>query len=337
MAKDCKIYEQNQFELQSGEIFPKIQLAYQTHGQLNAAKSNVILMPTYYTGTHKSNARVIGRDRVLDSDRFFVIVPNMLGNGISSSPSNTGGNLKGAQFPLVTLFDNVRLQQSMLQELWGIEQIRLVIGWSMGAMQTYQWAAQYPEQVQAILPYCGSAKTSPHNYVFLEGVKAALTADCDWNGGEYERQPVTGLKAFARVYAGWAYSQSFFRDALYKRIGFSSIQALFSFWENDHLKWDANDLLAMLRTWQHGDISSNHLYEGNFVHALNSICARAIVAPCSTDLYFPRHDNAFEVSHMPNAELRVIESEFGHCAANPGLLPEVNQFLRTAVDDLLQA
>ena len=159
--------------------------------------------------------------------------------------------------------------------------------------------------------------------MFGEYLKAALTADCDWSEGSYERQPLRGLKAFARVYAGWAYSQAFFRDELYKKTGLDSIGELFSYWEKDHLLWDANDLLAMLETWQHGDTSSNHMYEGDLVRALNSITAQAVVAPCSTDLYFPPEDNAFEVSHMPNAELRIIESDFGHCAANPGLLPEV--------------
>ncbi len=335
MPKDYKTYERRQFELQSGASFSKVRLAFQTHGRLNSAKDNVIVMPTYYTGTHRSNSRVIRSDRVLDPERYFIVVPNMLGNGISSSPSNTSEPLNGANFPVVTLFDNVHLQQLMLEELWGIEQIRLVIGWSMGAMQTFQWAAQYPDRVGAILPYCGSAKTSAHNQVFLEGVKAALTADSEWNGGNYERQPVKGVKAFARVYAGWAYSQAFFRDKLYKNFGFKSIDDVFHYWEKDHLLWDANDLMAMLVTWQHGDVSANHLYKCDFIQALKSITARAIVAPCATDLYFPPEDNAFEASHMPNAELRVIESDFGHCAANPGLLSDVTRFLRVAADELL--
>ncbi len=288
MQRNHKTYEHKQFDLQSGEVFPTVQLAFQTHGRLNSAKTNVILMPTYYTGTPRSNARTIGRGSVLDSDRFFLIVPNMLGNGVSSSPSNSSGHLTGADFPLATLFDNVRLQQLMLQERWGIERIRLVIGWLMGTMQAYQWAAQYSDRVQAILPYCGSAKTSPHNYVFLEGVKAALTADCDWSEGSYERQPLRGLKAFARVYAGWAYSQAFFRDELYKKTGLDSIGELFSYWEKDHLLWDANDLLAMLETWQHGDTSSNHIYEGDLVRALNSITAQAVVAPCVPQIFIFR-------------------------------------------------
>ena len=337
MATDYKVYQLEDFELQSGDTFPVVRLAYQTYGRLNSTKNNVIVMPTYYTGTHRDNARLIGSGKVLNSDRFFVVVPNMLGNGVSSSPSNTSGVFHGANFPPVTLYDNVRLQSSLLRAVWGIERIRLVLGWSMGAMQTFQWAAQYPDRVAAILPYCGSAKTSAHNLVFLDGVKAALTADCQWNGGNYEQQPKVGLKSFARVYAGWAYSQTFYREKLYQKFGFRTVAELLDYWEQDHLSWDANDLLAMLRSWQHGDISANDSYRGDFVGALQSITAQAVVAPCSTDLYFPPADNEFEVSHMPNAELRVIESDYGHCAANPGLLPDVTQFLHRAVQDLLAA
>ncbi|WP_225913728.1 alpha/beta fold hydrolase [Leptolyngbya ohadii] len=340
MAIDYKIYELGDVLLQSGETLSDAKLAYATYGTLNARKDNVIIFPTHYTGTHRSNAKLIGKGRALDPNRYFIIVPNMFGNGLSSSPSHG----LGANFPHVTVYDNIQCQLRLVTEQFGIERIALVMGWSMGAQQAYHWAALFPDpplaaaqsvRVERIFPYCGSAKTSVHNGVFLEGVKAALTADATWQNGHYTEPPVAGLKAFGRVYAGWAYSQAFYREGLYRELGFETVEALLKWWEDDHLSWDANDLLAMLWTWQHGDISDNPLYGGDFALALRSIQARAIVMPSATDLYFPPEDNAIEVSYMPNAELRVIQSIWGHCAGGPGYSAKDTELIEATITELL--
>ena len=241
----------------------------------------------------------------------------MFGNGLSSSPSNTPHPFDGPRFPKITLFDNIKCQHRLLTEELGIDKIALVTGWSMAGCQSYQWATQYPTMVKAIVPFCSSAKASFHNIVFLEGVKAALQADKEWNSGDYESPPIRGLRAFGRVYAGWAYSQSFYRERLHRKLGFETFEELLQDWESDQLNWDANDLLAKLWTWQNADISANDIYDGDFKVALGSITAKAIVVPCTTDLYFPPEDNELEVRLMPNAELRPFDSAWGHCAASP--------------------
>lgn len=335
MTLNYQLFQLGDVALQSGDYLLDARLAYVTFGTLNSNRDNAILFPTYYTGTHEGNARIIGAGRSLDPERYFIIVPNLFGNGLSSSPSNAAQPQRGANFPHITLYDNVNCQYRLVTEQFGIETLALVLGWSMGAQQTFHWAAMYPDQVKCILPFCGSAKTSVHNWVFLEGVKAALTADAAWQGGHYTTPPVNGLKAFGRVYAGWAYSQAFYREGLYHQLGFESAEALLDWWEDDHLTWDANDLLAMLWSWQQADISDNDLYQGDFRKALQSITARAIVMPCETDLYFPPEDSDFEVQHMPNAELRVIPSIWGHCAGGPGRNPADTAFLETAIRELL--
>jgi homoserine O-acetyltransferase len=180
--------------------------------------------PTWYSGRHWGNEWLIGDGMALDPDRSFIIVRNMLGNGPSSSPSNTPPPYDRARFPHVTVLDNVDAQHRFVTERFGIERLVAVTGWSMGAGQTYQWAVSYPEMVPRILPFCGSARTSPHNVVFLEGVKAALTADAAWNHGWYETRPTRGLRAAARVYAGWGFSQAFYRDSAYSELGQSSLE-----------------------------------------------------------------------------------------------------------------
>jgi homoserine O-acetyltransferase len=261
----------------------------------------------------------------------------MFANGYSSSPSNTPVPFDGPRFPNITLYDNVACQHRLLSEELGVESIALVAGWSMAGCQSYQWAAQYPDMVRAIVPFCASAKTSPHNIVFLEGVKAALQADGTWNGGDYDKPPERGLRAFGRVYAGWAFSQTFYREGLYRELGFETIEDLLMDWEEDHLNWDANDLLAKLWTWQNADISANDLYAGDFKAALGAITAKSILIPCTNDLYFPPADNANEVRYMPNAELRPYDSPWGHCVANPGNDPRFERFLDECIDNLLRA
>ncbi len=335
MTIDYQSYDLGDFQLQSGETLPDAKLAYQTYGELSPSKDNVVVLPTFYTGSHNRNEGFFGIGRAIEPARHFIVSINMFGNGLSSSPSNTTAPFDGPRFPNITLFDNIRAQHQLLSEAWGIDQIALVSGWSMAGCQSFQWAAQYPDMVKAILPFCASAKTSEHNIVFLEGVKAALQADAVYDNGNYSTSPIKGLKAFGRVYAGWAFSQTFFREQMYKLKGFETAEALLQDWEQDHLEWDANDLLCMLWTWQQGDISNQSPYDGDFKAALTAIEAKTIVIVCDNDLYFRPEDNAFEIEHIENGELRIYQSAWGHCVASPGNDPEFERFLDQAFTELL--
>ena len=336
MVPDHDLFELGTVTLQSGVTLPGAKLAYKTYGTLNARGHNAIVMPTFYTGTHVRNEGYLRAVPALDSSRYFIVSINMFGNGLSSSPSNTPPPFDGPRFPAVTLHDNVACQHRLLTEALGVKRIALVLGWSMAGCQSYEWAAQYPDLVDAILPFCASARTSPHNKVFLEGVKAALLADAAFAGGDYAAPPEVGLKAFARVYAGWAYSQTFYRERLHRELGFETWDELLSDWERDHLGWDASDLLAKLDTWQRADISANERYGGDFEHALGAIQARAVLVPCTTDLYFPPEDNAIEAQHMPNAALRPFDSPWGHCVASPGRKgSDFMHFLNECMSELL--
>ena len=334
---DYEKYELGTVSLLSGEKLDSAFLIYKTYGKLNKNKDNVVVLPTFYTGSHQRNEGFFGIGRAINPEKHFVVSINMFGNGFSSSPSNTPAPQDGPRFPHISLWDNIACQYKLLTEHLGIDRIALVTGWSMAGCQAYQWASQYPDFVDAILPFCASAKTSTHNYVFLEGVRAALCADQNWNNGDYDSPPVDGLKAFARVYAGWAFSQTFYRDSLFKEIGYETMEDLLIDWENEHVEnWDANNLLAKLATWQASDISVGPLYNGNFKMALKAIRAKTILMPCTQDLYFPPEDNAVEASYIMNAELRPFDSPFGHCAANPGNDSGFEASLERAIGDLLE-
>lgn len=335
MSEDYSAFDLGDFELQSGVVLPDAQLAYKTYGELSASKDNVVVLPTFYTGSHMRNEGFFGPGRAIDPARHYIVSVNMFGNGISSSPSNTPAPFNAAHFPDVTLYDNIRAQYRLLTETLKVKQIALVTGWSMAGCQAFQWGAQYPDFVKAILPFCASAKTSEHNIVFLEGVKAALQADAVYADGNYTQPPVRGLKAFGRVYAGWAFSQTFYREQMYRLKGFDSAEALLQDWEQDHLDWDANDLLCKLKTWQRSDISANEMYQHDFTAALKAINAKTIVIACDNDLYFRAEDNQLEIERIPGAELRIYPSPWGHCVASPGNDPEFEHYLDQAISKLL--
>lgn len=333
---DPKIFEIENLTLQRGITLPNAQISYQTYGRLNEDKSNVILYPTSYAAQHFDTEWLIGPGRVLDPDDWFIIIPNMFTNGLSTSPSNMSVPFGPDRYPVFTHWDNVQAQKRLLEDVFGIERIALAYGWSMGAQQVLHWGAIYPERVERICALCGSARTSVHNQVFIQGVRAALTGDPSWQGDHFSAHPQRGLRAMGRVYAGWAMSQAFYREKLYEAAGYSSLEDfLVRGWEANFLRRDAHDLLASLDTWQASDISDNDIYGGDLAKALGAITATSIIMPSRTDLYFTPEDSAAETAQMPNAEFRPIESIWGHRAGNPSTSPEDEAFIAAAVRDLL--
>jgi len=330
-----EVFDAGDVALQSGETLRDAKLAYVTHGTLNARRDNAIVFPTCYGGRHEDNAWLIGPGRALDTDRYFVVVPDMLGNGLSSSPSNTLAPQAGPAFPHVTILDNVALQHRLVVERLDVTRLPLVVGFSMGAQQAYQWAVSYPDLVERIIPICGAARCAPHAWVFLEGVTAALRADAAWRDGRYDAPPEKGLRALGRVWAGWGRSQAWYRAHLYREQGYATLEDfIVGDYEEPFLAWDANDLLAMAWTWQHADIAATPRYDGDLDRALGAIQARALVMPCTTDLYFPPEDSAAEVARLPHAELRPIDSLWGH-AAGAGPTPRDAAFIDASIAEWL--
>ena len=333
---DYDTFHLGETRLQRGITLPVAQIAYKTYGTLSAAKDNVILYPTSYGAQHTDIDWLIGADKILDPTKHFIVIPNQLGNGLSTSPSNLPEPFALGRAPVFTHWDNVHAQRRLLQDVFGVTRLKLVYGWSMGGQQALHWGAIFPDQVERLCAVCTSARTSPHNKVFLEGIRAVLTNDAAYRHGRFGERPVAAIRAFGRVYAGWAMSQAFYRERLWEGIGFASLEDyLVRAWEGNFLRRPAEDLLSMIDTWYQSDISDNVLYSGDLAKALGAIKARAIIMPSTTDLYFTEHDSAVETKQMPNAELRPIQSIWGHRAGNPIQSAEDQAVLRQAVDDLL--
>lgn len=332
---DYQIFEVKDFELQKGGKLPAIKLAYKTIGKLSAEKDNVVLIPSWFAGTHREAQKLMtGPGRAIDPDRHFIIFTNALGGGVSSSPSNTPEPYHGPNFPVVTVFDNVKLQHRLLTEALQINQINLIAGWSMGAVQGLQWAVQYPEMVQALGALCGTARTAIYNKIFLIALERALTLDPIYNNGFYTEPPVQGIKAFAAIYAGWGLSEPFYRQELFRQYKASSYEEFVqTFWDASFLRYDANDLLAMLQTWHLANVSDNDLYQGNLEQALQAIKAKTILMPCDHDRYLPPVDSLNEASLISGAECRVISSDWGHMTIiNPADQPFIDKIFQELMD-----
>lgn len=323
---DHQLHEIAGFRTAGGETLARAVLAYKTWGALNPAGDNCIVLPGFYTGTHRAYANLIGPGRALDPDRWFIVAANAFGNGLSSSPSNTDMT-DGAPFPVMTLADNVRAQHDLLFGRLGVKRIALAGGFSMGAMQAYAWAALYPDQVERLLPWCGSARCWPLNQVFLEGLLRALDAD-----PTPERK--AGRRAFGRSYAGWAYSADYYRDERWRERGHASLEAFLASWEEDYVPWDWRDLTAMLETWR--TAQPERLVPGADLKSyLGRIRARTVVMPCDRDAYFTLAEGRIEAALIPHARLEVISSDYGHIAGAPGRLTAVTAQIERAMAELL--
>ena len=137
---DYEIFELGNVVLQCGLTLPRSRLAYKTYGELNASRDNVIVMPTFYGAQHTENETMIAAWRTLDLKKYFIVAPNLFGNGLSSSPSNTPPPFDRAVFPNITVYDNVVCQHRLLTEHLGVNRVKLVVGFSMAAQQAFQWA-----------------------------------------------------------------------------------------------------------------------------------------------------------------------------------------------------
>lgn len=321
------------FELEDGGVLPDLQLAVSTHGELNAARDNCVLVPTWYSGTHEVMSRVyVGPDRALDPREYFIVVVNQIGNGLSSSPHNVDGDHAGPAFPKVRIGDDVRAQERLLREVFGVDELALVVGGSMGAQQTWEWAVRYPDRVKRAAPIAGTAQNTHHDFLYTQNLMDAIMSDPGWNGGAYgtHEEVADGLRLHGRIAAVMGWSTEWFKQEHWRRTGeFPTFEDFTrEFTHGYHEVLDPNSLLAMGWKWQRADVARNT--DGDLAAALGRIEAVVYAMPISEDMFFPPRDVEAEIALVPRGELRVIDSLDGHMgliATDPGYLPQVDAHL----------
>ncbi|CAK6693056.1 alpha/beta fold hydrolase [Synechococcus sp. CBW1107] len=326
-------FELGDVSLACGRILPQAQLRYRVYGTLAADRSNLVLYPSSYGARPDDIDWVVGP--ILDPEHWCIVLVNQFGNGVSSSPSNSDLGLPENGWQLDHR-DNLRAQVRLLEEVFKVERPALVYGWSMGAQQAYHWGVLEPQRAQRLCCLCGTARTTPHNRLFLLSLRQALTADPCWNGTGFEGVPEAGLRTFALIYASWAASQPFYRAEPYRRQGYASVEEYVEqAWLPAYRRHDPHDLLTMLDVWLANDVAAAAGCGDDLAAALGRITADTLVMAGSHDLYFTPDDCAAEARLIPGAQFRRIESVLGHRAGNPRDAPEVQAVIRAALDTLL--
>jgi homoserine O-acetyltransferase/O-succinyltransferase len=332
--------------LDAGVDLAPFQVAYKTYGELNRDRSNAILichalsLDQYVIGTHPATGKpgwweiMVGPGLPIDTDRFFVICPNVIGGCMGTtgpaSRNPATGEPYGLSLPVVTVRDMVRSQAMLLDHL-GIDTLLCVTGGSMGGMQVLQWAASYPERVFSALPVATAARHSAQNIAFHEVGRQAIMADPDWRDGRYlieGTSPRRGL-AVARMAAHITYLSD---TALHRKFG-RNLQDrtthTFSFDADFQVesylrhqgssfveRFDANSYLYITRAMDYFDLAAE--YGGVLANAFKGSRSRFCVVSFTSDWLFPTSD-ARQIVHALNASgasvsFAEVESDKGHDA-----------------------
>lgn len=341
-----------------GVVLDHWQIAYQTYGELNASRSNAILVCHALTGDQYVASRnpvtgkggwwtaMIGPGKPIDTERFFIICANVIGGCTGTTgPASTNPETRkpwGLSFPVVTIRDMVRAQAALIDSL-GIETLFCVAGGSMGGMQVLQWAASYPNRVFSALPLATGAKHSAQNIAFHEVGRQAVMADPEWRQGRYLEEgtrPSKGLSV-ARMGAHITYLSE---QALHRKFGrklqdreaptfsFDADFQVESYLRHQGLsfveRFDANSYLYVTRAMDYFDLAADH--DGVLARAFTGTKTRFCVASFTSDWLFPTADSRAIVHALNAAGASVsfveLESDKGHDAF---LLDEPNLFATT--------
>jgi homoserine O-acetyltransferase len=326
-----EIFELGDFQLSTGVTLPNAKLAYNAHGSLSATKDNAIVFENFLGAPPEALEVWIGKDRPLDPAKYFIIMPGMFGGGFSSSPSNTAPPFDRGAFPAANIVDDVVAQQRLVTEKFGIQSLQLVVGWSVGGLQSYEWAIRFPHMVKRMASIAGAPRASSWTKLWLRAVvEEPITSDPAWNNGFYPNQQA--VQAGARRQAlGTTLTvppRHFFREELWRTAGFTSLDDFISrFWEAFWLPTDPNDVLSEARKIRAADPSSG----GDLATALSRIKAKTFVVAFTGDPLFPPEECKLDASQITNAEFREISSSFGHLATFA-----LSQQDRQAIDNVIQ-
>jgi len=332
---DYELISIGALDLEEGGRIPDCVLAVATFGELSPSRDNAILISTWYSGSHQIwRDAYIGEGHALDPEHYFIVVVDQIGSGLSTSPHNASGanaDLAMSQFPHVRIGDDVVAQERLLREHFGIESLELVVGGSMGAQQTYEWAVRFPDKVKRAAPIAGTAQNTPHDFLYTASLVEAITSDPGWNGGEYgsNAEVFDGLRRHAGIWAVMGFSTEFWKQEVWRALDFDSREAFMGgFLEPYFTTMDPNDLLCMAWKWQRGDVSRHA--GGDLEAALARITAKTFVMPISEDMFFPVRDCRAEQELIAGSELRVVEDVLGHLglfAVNPEYMPQIDRHL----------
>jgi len=330
--------------LEGGEGLGEAVLAYETYGRLNENRSNAILIlhalsgDAHAAGRHHPNDpkpgwwdSMIGPGKPFDTDKYFFVCSNVLGGCQGSSgPNSTNpetGRQYGISFPFVTIKDMVRAQRELVRHL-GIEKLFAVAGGSMGGMQALQWAVEYPELVEIVIPIATACRSSAQAIAFNEIERRAIISDPAWNRGDYYRtgQPENGL-ALARMIGHITYlNEKVFEERFGRRLSNHGSPYNYAFYPEFEVenylyhkgdsfvkRFDANSYLYITKAIDYFDIARG---KSSFEEAFRGLKSKFLVLSFSSDWLYPPEESEKLVSALKAngvaVEYRKIETDSGH-------------------------
>ena len=323
------------FRLESGEVVHDFRLSYVTHGAVNDARDNAILVTVSLTGNHHRLDFLIGPGKALDTDRYFVVCVDPIGNGLTSSPSNSARQ-PGMAFPHFALRDMVASQLRLLHGELGIESLAAVVGASMGGMQALQWGVSHPGFARKLVAMTPMARTAPWAVAVVETARRALMADPAWNGNGFDGTPERGWRAWSgvmSVLAGRtpAALHEMFDEPLDVLGWMDKLTA-----DNRANGFDATDWLYQSWAYQAHDVGSTPGFDGDTGAALASIRAPTLILAPPLDVFNPVLSAREAADGIPNASLVEIPSVQGHQAAATAS-PADGVFLNACIARFLEA
>ncbi len=312
-------------QLESGERILDFQQSYVTHGTLNNEKSNAVLVCASLTGNHKRLDFLIGAGLALDPARYFIVATDAIGNGLSTSPSNSAQQ-PGMRFPHFVLRDMVSAQHRLLTEHLGIEHLHAVAGASMGGMQALQWAVSHADFMGGIVAMTPMAKTHPWGALVVSTARACLMADPAWHGNGFAQRPDRGWRAYAGLMNALLMRTPAVAREVDLEIFVEQVKAQ---------GFDAHDYLFQSKAYQAHDVGTTPGFAGDTTKALGSITARALLLAPPLDLFNPAECAHDAAKAIRNATFLEIPSSRGHQAATKESATGIN-FLNKHIGKFLR-
>lgn len=284
------------FKLESGETIKDFSISYVTHGTLNASKSNAILMVTAIGGNHHRIDYLIGPGRALDPAKYFIIATDAIGNGLTTSPSNSKAQPK-MKFPKFNLRDMVNSQQRLVAEKFGIRKLVTVVGASMGGMQALQWAVSYPDAMESVVPIIPLGRTPAWTTGILEMLRQSIMADPRFKGGDYaaSEPPEQGMRLWSGWLSGVIVRTPGYQESLYPN-NLDAVGYLKGVQDGGWKRMDAVDWIYQSWAYDQHNLGTSPGFGGDYHRALKSIKAKTLVLAGSTDLLNPEYE-AQEAAH----------------------------------------
>jgi homoserine O-acetyltransferase/O-succinyltransferase len=307
-------YPMGDLKLESGDVIRDFAISYVTHGTLNAKKSNAILMVTALTGNHHRLDFLIGPGKALDTTKYFVIATDAIGNGLTTSPSNSKAHPR-MQFPKFAMRDMVESQRRLLKDKLGIEHVVAVVGPSMGGMQALQWGVSHPDFMDSLVALVPLARTPAWSTVIVEATRKAIMLDPAWNNGNYTSIPVNGVRLWRDILFAAARTPEMYRDQFANPL---DVLPWLKTQEDAALNvFDPNDYIYQSWAYETHDVGTTPGMGGDYAKALRTIKAKTLIMTGVKDLLNPEWEPLEAARHIGDVRTVTInpESITGHFAA----------------------